>query len=679
MRLSSSLIPLLAFIIAAVASYFAAQVIVGLVEERSVEAVALALNEEGEGWANVQGDGLIVILEGEAPTEALRFRAKSIAGGIVDASRVIDNMNVTARAAIAAPEFAMEILRNDSGVSLIGLIPAATDREILAAAIADIGGGAPVADLLDIADYPVPEGWREAVRFALRALDQLPRSKISVAAGRVTILAISDSQDDKRRLEAELRRAVPNGVELVLEVSAPRPVMTPFILRFALDAAGEAQFAACTADTQEARDLITAAARAAGLSGHAACLLALGAPTRQWGQGVATGIEALAALGGGTLTFSDADVTLIALEGTGQGKFDQIIGELDHALPPVFALHATLPEVLEEGDEGPPQFTATRSPEGEVQLRGRVPNDLVNMTVENFARARFGARSVTMGTRVNADLPVGWSVRVLAGLDALARLSSGATVVQPDMISVRGKTGNVDAAATITRLLIEKLGPEARILVEVEYIEALDPIAGLPTPEECVAHIIAVTEARKILFDPGSATLTAASQPVVDDIAEILRSCPDLRMEIAGYTDSQGRDIMNLNLSRERALAVLTALRARRVPVAGYSSEGYGEADPIADNGTEAGRDANRRIEFHLILPEPVVEELTGIEQAEADALAAAQESGEAGESGDEEGAEDVPEGDAEDAADDETPDETTEGPPNVPGFVPGLRPEARP
>ena len=85
-----------------------------------------------------------------------------------------------------------------------------------------------------------------------------------------------------------------------------------------------------------------------------------------------------------------------------------------------------------------------------------------------------------------------------------------------------------------------------------------------------------------------------------DKIAAALKTCPSVQMEVAGYTDSQGRAEMNLQLSQSRAEAVLTALMARRVLVGNLSVKGYGEADPIADNGTEAGREANRRIEFHL-------------------------------------------------------------------------------
>ncbi len=183
MRLSPTILAVIAFLLAGVFSSLAARVAVGAVEERSVEAVQEQLATEGFAWASVLGDGLQVIIEGEAPTEADRFRAMSIAGGIVDASRVIDNMRVADTAGIAAPDFAIEILRNDSGVSLIGLIPATTDREALGAQIARIAGGAAVTDLLQSADYPVPADWRPALDFALDALGRLPRSKISVAAG----------------------------------------------------------------------------------------------------------------------------------------------------------------------------------------------------------------------------------------------------------------------------------------------------------------------------------------------------------------------------------------------------------------------------------------------------------------------------------------------------------------
>jgi OOP family OmpA-OmpF porin len=74
---------------------------------------------------------------------------------------------------------------------------------------------------------------------------------------------------------------------------------------------------------------------------------------------------------------------------------------------------------------------------------------------------------------------------------------------------------------------------------------------------------------------------------------------------------------MNLALSQSRAESVLNELRARRVLTSSFTPRGYGEENPIADNKTEEGREANRRIEFKLIRPETVAsEEETTLESA---------------------------------------------------------------
>jgi OOP family OmpA-OmpF porin len=605
---------LVVFAAAAAVALVAAQATVSQVEQRSVLAVQETLVDQGHEWASVLGDGLQVILEGEAPTEAVRFRAISAAGGQVDASRVIDNLSVSDSAKIVPPEFAIEILRNNAGVSLIGLIPASTDREALTNRIQNIADGLPVTDLLESGDYPEPETWRAAVNYALRALGLLNKSKISVNADRVLVNAISDSPEEKRRLEIALARNTPNGVRLAVEISAPRPVISPFTTRFVLDEDGP-RFDACTADTDEALTKILTAASQVGFQERATCVLALGAPSQTWGEAVALAIAAVGDLEGGTVTISDTDVTLLAPVGTAQSTFDNVVGRLENALPDAFAVSAELPVLPDATSDALPQFTATRSPEGQVQLRGRVPDQITNTVVENFANAKFGQRNITMSTRITEGLPNGWSVRVLAGLEALSELSNGAVSVEPNTLIVRGNTGNEDASAIIARLLIEKLGQAADFEIDVTYVKALDPIAGIPTPQECMAQVAAATEGRKITFDPGSADLAAATQPVIDDIAEILKKCGDLPIRVSGFTDSQGREVMNQQLSQDRADAVLTALRARRVPVSTFESIGFGEENPIADNDTEDGREANRRIEFSLIVPEPAPEETSALDE----------------------------------------------------------------
>ncbi len=615
MRLSALLTIALTFSAAAVVSLVAANFSVKLIEENSEIGVRDALDDQGMTWAEVQADGLQVTLAGIAPSEAVRFRALSTAGSIVDAARVIDEMEVTAQAAIAPPRFSIEVLRNDSGISIIGLIPASTDREDTIARFMKMAGDDNVADLLESADYPAPPGWEQALSFAITAMAGLPRAKASVDAGRVEITAIADSAEAKARMEAKLTKSAPASLRLSLNIAAPRPVITPFTLRFQIDEEG-ARFDACSADTVAARVRILAAGTRAGVTDTARCTVGLGVPTPNWSEAVLQGIDAVHRLEGGSVTFADADITLEALPGSDQATFDRVVGELEASLPEVFALRAKLPSVVDP-DAGPPEFTATLSPEGQVQLRGRLSDEEQRVLADSYAKARFGSAKVYTAARLAENLPADWTPRILSGLEALAALSSGTVVVTPDTLTVTGNTGNPDASTEIASLLAGKLGEGAAYDIDVDYLEKLDPVLGLPTPDECEAEISEILKVGKINFEPGSATIDASALGTMDDIAEILKRCGDLPLIIQGFTDSQGREEMNLALSQSRAESVLNELRARRVLTGSFEAKGYGEENPIADNKSEEGREANRRIEFRLKRPDTSAqEEQTTLESA---------------------------------------------------------------
>jgi outer membrane protein OmpA-like peptidoglycan-associated protein len=101
-----------------------------------------------------------------------------------------------------------------------------------------------------------------------------------------------------------------------------------------------------------------------------------------------------------------------------------------------------------------------------------------------------------------------------------------------------------------------------------------------------------------VLFAVDQATLTpAAQQRLRRAAATINQDYARGAVEITGYTDSTASDTYNVDLSRRRAQAVATALRPLvTVPGVDYSITGKGEADPVADNGTPAGRKQNRRV-----------------------------------------------------------------------------------
>ncbi len=619
MRLPYFVAVCLIFLVSAGLSLLAAGFAVTKVEDASEFAVRRALDLKGHNWAEVESDGLRVILTGTAPDEAIRFNALTAAGTEVDTSRVIDEMDVAATSALAAPRFSVEILRNDSGVSVIGLIPASEDRASLMDGLQALDSDHTVSDLVETADYPKPDGWDDALAYAVLALSDLPRAKISASPGLVRITAIANSQQEKERLEQDLTRAAPPSVRIGLSISAPRPVITPFTLRYLIDEAG-GQFDACSAQDEDARDQIIAAAEEAGLAGPAFCTIGLGVPSPRWADAAEQSINALAEIGQGSVTMSDADITLVAAQGTNPALFDRVVGELENALPEVFALHAVLPEPEVADETGPVEFSATRSPEGLIQLRGRVGDDVLRDMVDSYARAAFGSDNVYTATRITSDLPMDWPVRVLAGLEALSQLHNGALTVTPELVDLNGISHDEEAKARIAGLLSDKLGDAQNFTLSITYVAPPEPEDALPDPELCEEGIAEIQATSKIAFEPGSATIAAESRDTVNQIADILRDCGPIRMEIQGHTDSQGREEMNQQLSQARAQSILNELRGRRIPTSSYTAVGYGETQPIADNDTEEGREENRRIEFRLIRPEPTEASETGLEALETGA-----------------------------------------------------------
>lgn len=596
-----------AFLVGAALSLTAANISAQMVEENTETNVRYILDRNGLTWAEVEADGLRVIMAGTAPTEALRFRALSLVGSLVDATRIVDEMEVAAVADFDPPRFSAEVLRNSSGLTVVGLIPQSSDRDAIMAGFSEIGASK-VTDLLETADYPAPSGWDDALAFAVTAIEDLPRAKVSVYAGRVAVTAIAEDANDKADMERLLQRRAPPSLRVSLNITAPRPVISPFALRFVSDASGT-RFDTCSADTLSAQTRIMQAAMRAGLTGTGRCDIGMGVPTPTWSEAVATTIDAVAKLGGGTVTFSDADVTLVATEGTDAALFDRVIGEVEAALPDVFVLNAIQPASEDEPDKGPAEFVATLSPEGQVQLRGRITDSEIRNVADSFAKSRFGSDNVYTAARIVPNLPNDWPNRVIAGIEGLAQLDNGVATVTPNLVTISGRSGNADASDAIARLFVEKLGNGAAFEIDVAYVEALDPIAALPTPEECEARIAEIIEGGKITFEPGSATIDETALPVMDLIAEALTDCDGIRLEVQGHTDSQGREEMNLSLSQARAESVLNELRARRVLTSGFIAKGYGEEQPIAENDTEEGREANRRIAFRLIRPEPSIPE----------------------------------------------------------------------
>ncbi len=100
-----------------------------------------------------------------------------------------------------------------------------------------------------------------------------------------------------------------------------------------------------------------------------------------------------------------------------------------------------------------------------------------------------------------------------------------------------------------------------------------------------------------VTFRTGSAGLDVGAAPVLAEVRDALLADAALRLRLVGHTDSAGSAAVNLPLSARRAEAVRTWLAANGVSPDRLAADGRGPDEPIADNGTEAGRALNRRVQ----------------------------------------------------------------------------------
>ncbi len=109
-----------------------------------------------------------------------------------------------------------------------------------------------------------------------------------------------------------------------------------------------------------------------------------------------------------------------------------------------------------------------------------------------------------------------------------------------------------------------------------------------------------VIELQGVHFDFDKATLKPESIRILDAAVDTLKKHQQIKVEVAGHTDSRGSDEYNRKLSERRAKVVYDYLVAHGIDAQRLSWRGYGESQPIADNDTEAGRAQNRRTELKI-------------------------------------------------------------------------------
>jgi outer membrane protein OmpA-like peptidoglycan-associated protein len=104
-----------------------------------------------------------------------------------------------------------------------------------------------------------------------------------------------------------------------------------------------------------------------------------------------------------------------------------------------------------------------------------------------------------------------------------------------------------------------------------------------------------------LFFDTGKSELKPSSFAELNRLVSSMKRYTNMTIEVGGHTDAQGNPAKNLQLSRDRANAVLNYLKGKGVATSRMKAKGYGQSKPVANNATANGRARNRRVEFTIL------------------------------------------------------------------------------
>ncbi len=558
-------------------------------------------------WCEVEVDGLVLTLKGRAPDEPTRTMALQTAAGVAPGLDVLDRIQLRPSPPPPRPPLAFELLRDSEGVTLTGNLAGAAMRDRL---VEGLGPDMVLHDLASTEARRPRPGWGAELEIAVRAARALPSARVVVTQGSVHVSGVAADPAARDALATELRLAAGERVELVTELRVPKRVLVPF--RFEMTRLpGEAmpRIGACAArDEAERAELETLIGGIAPSPGGGRCASGLGGPEGDWTGAVEASVAALQTLPAGRVQLDGRRVTLTGYPPVEEAAFTAAMTMLATELPDGFELGGrieTPPEDPELKGRLTYWLTAERDAEGAVALAGVAPGTAVRDAIMAYAAALYGAGAVSGEVKVSdVPPPRGWHRAALGAVTALGVLDRGSLEISGAAVEIAGLTDRPETAARAHAILVEN-ADAFRIGSRIE-VDLAAALAAMELPAEpCAARLTAILQAEPILFDPGSASIMKASRPTVPELADVLARCPEARFELAGYTDSQGADDMNQRLSRARAEALLDALVATGISPGRLAARGYGEADPVADNGTPEGRALNRRIEFHPMVEEP--------------------------------------------------------------------------
>jgi OOP family OmpA-OmpF porin len=231
---------------------------------------------------------------------------------------------------------------------------------------------------------------------------------------------------------------------------------------------------------------------------------------------------------------------------------------------------------------------------GQVRVTGSTMSDEHEDALRKLVDEQFAGTAATFDLRPSV-LPVkNWEPATARLIYLVAASDAAVASLRPETVTMRGVTSQPDTLRSRLLFLREVLAPDVRISTDVLAIRSDASF------DELCSRSFESLFLQPVTFHESSAEIRDASLVTLDRITEFARDCPGVTIEVRGHSDASGNETWNRQLSLARAQAVADRIIANGIDPKRLIVSGIGSAEPVADNSTAHGREANRRIEFRL-------------------------------------------------------------------------------
>ncbi len=249
--------------------------------------------------------------------------------------------------------------------------------------------------------------------------------------------------------------------------------------------------------------------------------------------------------------------------------------------------------------KSPYTFKAVKDANGNVVVDGYVRNEDERQSVLAQANALFPGRVTDRTVRLASGEPNSdWGKVISQNFDDLAKLDTGRFAMEDRSSVITGTTTSTDIRDALNARAVSLTNYDGAATIIVPNTEDLN-VGEIKSQSICQTLLDDIKTGKKINFAYNKADIRGAqSFDLLNSLAAAAKQCASFRINVEGHTDADGSEDYNQRLSEARANTVVAYLTDNGVARERMQAIGLGEAKPIGDNTTDAGKAQNRRIEF---------------------------------------------------------------------------------